>query len=57
MRYETFVISSRDSSYKYTAQGVKLRLSSATTEKVADSESGISRTFYADGRTFYANVR
>ena len=35
-------ISARDSSHKYTSQGVKL-LSSATTEKAA--ERGISRTF------------
>ena len=36
MRYETFVISARDSSHKYTLQGVKL-LSSAPTEKAAEA--------------------
>ena len=46
MRYQTFLFSARDSSHKFTPQGVKL-LSSATMEKAAEALSGISRTFYA----------
>ena len=46
--YETFVISARESSHKYTPQGVKL-LSSATPEKAAEA-GRISSAFYANVR-------